>query len=65
VNLKGYSSKEILKQLYKDGWEIKNQAGSHIQLVHPTKQDKVTVPHHRKDLPERTVKSILKQAGLM
>lgn len=32
-----------------------------VQLTHLTKPGKVTVPHPRRDLPVRTVKSILKQ----
>lgn len=56
--------KELLKQLNKDGWIVKHQVGSHIQLVHPTKAGKVTVPYHNKDLDIKTVNSILKQAGL-
>ncbi|MFH3664037.1 type II toxin-antitoxin system HicA family toxin, partial [Acinetobacter baumannii] len=30
----------------------------------PTKKGLVTIPHPKKDLPNGTVKSILKQAGL-
>lgn len=56
--------KELLKILKKDGWEVKNQRGSHIQLEHGTKIGKVTVPNHNKDLKQGTLKSILKQAGL-
>ena len=59
-----YSSKDILQILYKDGWKIKNQRGSHIQLIHPNKAGKVTVPHPRKELDPKTVISILNQAGL-
>lgn len=62
--MKSYSSREILKMLHKDGWLIKNQVGSHLQLIHPIKPGKVTVPHPRKDLDPRTVRTILKQAGL-
>lgn len=62
--MKGYSSTQILRILYSDGWIEKNQRGSHVQLVHPTKPGKVTVPHPRKDLDPKTVKSILNQAGL-
>lgn len=50
--------------LQKEGWVIKNQAGSHVQLVHPARPGKVTVPHPRKDIPIKTIKSIFKQAGL-
>lgn len=56
--------KEILKILKKEGWEIINQRGSHIQLTHKEKKGKVTVPNHNKDLKTGTLKSILKQAGL-
>ena len=59
------TDKEILKQLKGDGWIKKSQRGSHLQLVHPTKSGKVTVPiHPGKDLDPKTVNSILKQAGL-
>ncbi len=55
---------ELLRKLRQDGWEEKNQEGSHLQLIHPTKKGKVTVPMHKGDLPIGTVKAILKQAGL-
>jgi len=44
--------REILKILYKDGWrEVEARTkGSHIQLKHPTKPGKVTVPNHRGDI---------------
>lgn len=58
------TTKEILKILNEDGWEIKNQEGSHIQLKHKTKKGKVTVPNHKGDLSRPTANSILKQAGL-
>lgn len=58
--------REILKALHTDGWrEIPNRTkGSHIQLKHPTKPGKVTVPSHSGDIPAGTLNSILKQAGL-
>lgn len=59
------TAKEILKTLKADGWTEKTQRGSHLQLVHPHKPGKVTVPMHtRKDLDPKTANSILKQAGL-
>lgn len=59
------TAKDILRMLYDDGWTKKSQSGSHIQLVHPTKRGKVTVPiHSGKELSITTYKSILKQAGL-
>ncbi|MFW0860581.1 MAG: type II toxin-antitoxin system HicA family toxin [Dethiobacter sp.] len=58
--------REILKLLDKDGWrEIENRnRGSHIQLKHPTKKGRVTVPTHSGDIPPGTLNSILRQAGL-
>jgi predicted RNA binding protein YcfA (HicA-like mRNA interferase family) len=38
--------KDLLKLLKQDGWLEKTQKGSHLQLVHPTKPGKVTVPIH-------------------
>jgi len=58
--------REILKLLHADGWrEVEGRTkGSHIQLKHPTKPGKVTVPSHSGDIPMGTLKSIKKQAGL-
>ncbi|WP_322789224.1 type II toxin-antitoxin system HicA family toxin [Carboxydothermus ferrireducens] len=38
--------------------------GEHHQFKHPVKKGKVTVPHPKKNIPIKTVKSILKQAGI-
>lgn len=56
--------KELKKLLHEDGWIKKVQKGSHLQLTHPTKPGKVTVPIHGGDIPIGTLNSILKQAGL-
>ncbi len=58
--------REILKILHDDGWqEVENRTkGSHIQLRHPAKPGKVTVPAHGGDIAKGTLNSILKQAGL-
>ena len=58
--------REIMKQLVADGWYVVSSRtkGSHIQLKHPTKPGKVTVPNHAGDIPPGTLNSILKQARL-
>jgi predicted RNA binding protein YcfA (HicA-like mRNA interferase family) len=57
--------REVLKALKQDRWMLKNQEGSHRQFVHPLKTGKVTVAGHASDdVPPKTLKSILKQAGL-
>jgi predicted RNA binding protein YcfA (HicA-like mRNA interferase family) len=62
--MKTYSSKELIKILEQDGWELKRIVGSHHHFKHPMKPGTVTVPHPRKDLKPGTLKSILKQAGI-
>ena len=62
--MKSWTSRDILRVLEADGWVVKHQVGSHVQLVHPTKPGKVTLPHPKKDLAPGTVKSIARQAGL-
>jgi predicted RNA binding protein YcfA (HicA-like mRNA interferase family) len=57
-------AKELLKMLREDGWIGKSQKGSHLQLIHPSKPGKVTLPVHGGDIPRGTLNSILKQAGL-
>jgi predicted RNA binding protein YcfA (HicA-like mRNA interferase family) len=57
-------SRDVIKQLQKDGWCEVNQVGSHKQFKHPTKKGRVTVPHPNRDIPTGTLKSIEKQAGI-
>ncbi|MCM1463286.1 MAG: type II toxin-antitoxin system HicA family toxin [Bacteroides sp.] len=47
-----------------NGWIEKSQRGSHLQLIHPQRSGKITVPIHTSDLDVKTCHSILKQAGL-
>ena len=58
------SSRDIIKSLKKDGWFLVKVVGSHHHYKHPTKEGKVTVPHPKKDIPLKTLRSIQKQAGL-
>ena len=58
------NSAKIIKQIEDDGWYLVNVVGSHHQFKHPTKKGRVTVPHPKKDLPIKTVKTRLKQAGI-
>ncbi|WP_082979866.1 type II toxin-antitoxin system HicA family toxin [Labrys sp. WJW] len=58
------NSRDIISVLKADGWAEVTRKGSHVQLRHPTKPGRVTVPHPKRDLPLGTVKSIEKQSGL-
>ena len=57
-------SRELLRVLKDDGWEVVATKGSHHQLKHPIKKGRVTLPHPKKDLPIGTIRSIKRQAGL-
>lgn len=57
--------REVEAIIKKDGWEYSYAKGSHHYYIHPTKPGKISIPFHgSKDLKIKTVKSILKQAGL-
>ena len=58
------SSTDVIRLLTDDGWYLYNVKGSHHHFKHPIKKGKVTVPHPKKDLPQGTVNSILKQMGV-
>jgi len=58
----GMNSRQIIKELQKDGWFEVAHVGSHKQLKHPTKKGRVTVPHPKRDIPIGTLRSIEKQA---
>ncbi len=57
-------SREVLRRLVRDGWFEVARKGSHVQLKHPTKPGRVTLPHPRRDLPKGTLQSIERQAGV-
>ena len=58
------NSRDVMKVLKEDGWEVVNIRGSHHQFKHPTKTGRVTLPHPKKDLPLGTVRIIYRQAGI-
>jgi predicted RNA binding protein YcfA (HicA-like mRNA interferase family) len=57
-------SRELIRRLLADGWQLKRTRGSHHQFVHPDKPGTLTVPHPRKDLGPGLVLAILRRAGL-
>ena len=62
--MKSYSSRDIIKMIKTEGWELVRIEGSHHIFRHKVRKGIVTVPHPRNDFPVKTAKSILKQAGL-
>lgn len=57
-------SRELIKELERDGWTLHSVTGSHHHFRHPAKPGKVTVPHPVKDMHPRAVKSVRRAAGL-
>ncbi|MBI2815547.1 MAG: type II toxin-antitoxin system HicA family toxin [Acidobacteria bacterium] len=56
--------KEVIHALERAGYFIHETTGSHVQMKHPQKMGRITVPYHQhSDLPKRIIKSIVKQAG--
>ena len=57
-------SKDLIRLVEREGWVLRRVRGSHHQFKHPTKPGLVTIPHPKKDMPQGTVKNILRQAGI-
>jgi predicted RNA binding protein YcfA (HicA-like mRNA interferase family) len=57
--------RDAVRALQGDGWFVHESTGSHVQLEHPHKPGRITVPYHAGfDIPKPIVKSIIRQAGL-
>ncbi len=57
-------SRNLMKIIEEDGWYWVRTKGSHHHFKHPIKKGLVTIPHPKKDIPIKTVNSILNQAGM-
>ena len=58
------NSRDVIRAIELDGWQRVSQKGSHVQFKHSHKPGRVTVPHPKKDIPIKTLRSIEKQAGV-
>ena len=58
------NSREVIKRLQADGWELKRTTGSHHHFKHPEKPGVVTVIHPKKDFRPKTLASVEKQSGV-
>jgi predicted RNA binding protein YcfA (HicA-like mRNA interferase family) len=57
--------RDVIKLIEADGWYQVAMKGSHRQYKHPIKPGRVTVAGHpSKEVPPRTLSSILKQSQL-
>jgi len=63
--LAGFRYREIRRKLKSCGFEFDRQAaGSHEIWFNPTTKRYTTIPNHPGDMPEGTLRAILKQAGI-
>ncbi|MBN1927639.1 MAG: type II toxin-antitoxin system HicA family toxin [Prolixibacteraceae bacterium] len=63
--LSGIKYRQIVKLLKKFGFEFYRQAaGSHEIWYNPTTKKYTTIPNHPGDMPEGTIRAILKQADI-
>ena len=63
--LPALTPKEVLKALQRIGFYIHHQTGSHIHLRTPEDpRIRVVIPYHSRDPAPKTLRSIIRQAGL-
>jgi predicted RNA binding protein YcfA (HicA-like mRNA interferase family) len=63
--LAGFRYREIVRRLRTFGFSFDRQAaGSHEIWYNATTQRYTTIPNHPGDVPEGTLRAILKQAGV-
>ena len=64
-SLSGFKYKDIIRKLKRSGFEFDRFAkGSHEIWWNPITRARTTVPNHPGDVPEGTVRAIIKQAGI-
>jgi predicted RNA binding protein YcfA (HicA-like mRNA interferase family) len=63
--LAGFKYKEVVRKLRKAGFVFdRNAKGSHEIWWHQTTRKRTTIPNHPGDIPEGTLRAILKQADI-
>lgn len=63
--LSGFRYREIVQRLKAIGFHFDRQAaGSHEIWFNPSTRRYTTIPNHPGDMPEGTLRAILKQAGV-
>jgi predicted RNA binding protein YcfA (HicA-like mRNA interferase family) len=65
VRLSGFNYRQIVKKLSKLGFDFhRHAAGNHEIWWNDSTKLKVTIPNHPEDMPEGTLRAILKQANI-
>lgn len=58
------NSRDLIRELLKDGWMLDRVSGSHHIYKHPDKAGHLSIPHPKKDLGTGLIRQIRKAAGL-
>jgi predicted RNA binding protein YcfA (HicA-like mRNA interferase family) len=56
-------SRDLMRRLERDGFELVSMRGSHHKYRHPETRRVVILPHPNRDIPIGTLRSVYKQAG--
>lgn len=63
--LAGYRYRDVVRRLKRPGFEFdRHAAGSHEIWFNDATNRYTTIPNHAGDMPEGTLRAILKQAGI-
>ena len=63
--LAGFKYREVAQKLRACGYVFDRPGpGSHEVWRHPETGRKVTIPHHPGDMPEGTLRAVLREAGI-
>jgi predicted RNA binding protein YcfA (HicA-like mRNA interferase family) len=63
--LSGFKYRDIIKRLKKFGFEFNRQAAGSHEIWYNSKTNRyTTIPNHPGDMPEGTLRAILKQANI-
>ncbi len=63
--LAGFKYRDVARKLKRLGWELDRQGrGSHEIWVHQQKQRAITIPKHTGDMPEGTLRAILREGEI-
>lgn len=63
--LAGFKYREIIKKLKKLGFQFNRQAAGSHEIWNNTSTGRyTTIPNHRGDMPEGTLRAIIKQADI-
>lgn len=58
------AAREVLRRLFRAGFRVVSQKGSHVKLFNLVTKKRTEVPMHPGDLGRKLINKILKQSGI-